>query len=150
LCLSITATWCVLASRSWLWFDANSKKVGGMMMPWSYVFNTGRYLVPKLLSPDDQASLPLATFSSTEKIVVILVIGEAARRQNFQLYGYNRPTNPLLSKASVVALKNTTACATFTTAAVRCILSNVDSGLPFYKRYEPLPSYLQRNGVDVI
>jgi lipid A ethanolaminephosphotransferase len=99
------------------------------------------------MASDVPAPLPPATFSSDEKTVVILVIGEAARAKNFQLYGYNRPTNPLLSKASVVALKNATACATYTTAAVRCIL---DSSLPFATRYEPLPSYLQRNGVDVI
>jgi lipid A ethanolaminephosphotransferase len=150
ICLSITVTWCLLASRTWLWFDENSKRVGGMVMPWSYLINTGRYLVPRLMASGVQAPLPPATFSSTGKTVVILVIGEAARPQNFQLYGYNRPTNPLLSKASVVALKNATACATYTTAAVRCILSNVDTGSPFSKGYEPLPSYLQRSGVDVI
>jgi lipid A ethanolaminephosphotransferase len=149
-CLLTTVIWGLLASRTWPWFDANSKRVGGMIMPGSYVINTGRYLVPRLMASDVQSPLPPATFSSTEKTVVILVIGEAARAKNFQLYDYNRPTNPLLSKASVVALKNATACATYTTAAVRCILSNVDAGSPFSKRYEPLPSYLQRNGVDVI
>jgi lipid A ethanolaminephosphotransferase len=81
---------------------------------------------------------------------VILVIGEAARAQNFALYGYDRPTNPLLAEAGVVALRNATACATYTTAAVRCILSNVDSESAFSTRYEPLPTYLQRHGVDVI
>jgi len=149
-CLLITALWCLMASRSWLWFDANSKKLGGMIMPWSYIINTERYLWPRLMAPDVEAPLPAATFSSSEKTVVILVIGEAARAKNFQLYGYDRPTNPLLSKARVVALKNATACATYTTAAVRCILSNGDTGSPFSKAYEPLPSYLQRSGVDVI
>ena len=149
-CLLISAVWCLLTSRTWLWFDENSKRVGGMIMPWSYVINTGRYLVPRLMASDVEVSLPPATFSSNEKIVVILVIGEAARAKNFQLYGYNRATNPLLSKTSAIALKKTTACATYTTAAVRCILSNVDARSPFSNRYEPLPSYLQRNGVDVI
>ena len=93
-----------------------------MIMPSSYVINSGRYLVASLLASAVPDPLPPATFSSTEKTVVILVIGEASRAKNFQLYGYNRPTNPLLSKAGVVALKNSTACATYTTAAVRCIL----------------------------
>jgi lipid A ethanolaminephosphotransferase len=149
-CLSITVIWCLLASPSWLWFDEHSKRVGGMLMPSSYVINTARYLVPKLMASEVPAPLPPATFYSDHKTVVILVIGEAARAENFQLYGYNRPTNPLLSKASVVALKNATACATYTTAALRCILSNVDSSSPFSARYESLPSYLQRYGVDVI
>jgi lipid A ethanolaminephosphotransferase len=150
ICSSITLIWCLLASRSWPWFDENSKRVGGMIMPWSYLINTGRFLAPKLIASDAQLPLPPATFSSTGRTVVILVIGEAARSQDFQLYGYKRSTNPLLSKVGVVALKNATACATYTTAAVRCILSNADTGSPFSKRYEPLPSYLQRSGVDVI
>lgn len=32
--------------------------------------------------------------------VYVLVVGETARSRDFQLYGYNRPTNPLLSKTS--------------------------------------------------
>jgi lipid A ethanolaminephosphotransferase len=150
ICLSITVIWCLLASRTWLWFDENSKRVGGMIMPSSYLINTGRYLMPRLMTSGVQVPLPPAKFSSIGKTVIILVIGEAARPQNFQLYGYNRSTNPLLSNASVVALKNAKACATYTTAAVRCILSNVDTESPFSSGYEPLPSYLQRSGVDVI
>ena len=146
----MTVIWGLLASRTWLWFDENSQRLGGMVMPWSYVINTGRYVVPKLMTSDVQTTLPPATFSSNEKTVVILVIGEAARAKNFELYGYNRPTNPLLSQAGVVTLKNASACATYTTASVRCMLSHVDSESAFSKRYEPLPSYLQRNGVDVI
>lgn len=149
-CAMITVTWGLLVARSWLWLDKNSKIVGGMIMPASYVINTGRYLAPKLMASEVEAPLPPATFSSPQKTVVILVIGEAARAEDFQLYGYNRPTNPLLSKARVIALKNATSCATYTTAAVRCMLSHLDTGSPFSKRYEPLPSYLQRNGVDVI
>ncbi len=152
-CLLTTAGWCLLAARSWLWFDENSKRVGGMIMPWSYLINSGRYLTPRLLASEVQRPLPPASFAAdpdAEKTVVVLVIGEAARAKDFQLYGYDRPTNPLLSRAGVVALKDATACATYTTAAVRCMLSNVETGSPFSRAYEPLPSYLQRNGVDVI
>jgi lipid A ethanolaminephosphotransferase len=152
-CLLITVGWCLLAARSWLWFDENSKRVGGMIMPWSYLINTGRYLAPRLMESGEPQALPPASFaagSDREKTVVVLVIGEAARAEDFQLYGYDRPTNPLLSRAGVIALGHATACATYTTAAVRCMLSNVDTAAPFSKAYEPLPSYLQRNGVDVI
>jgi lipid A ethanolaminephosphotransferase len=148
--LLITVTWAYLSATTWLWIDENSKRLGGMILPSSYVINAARYEVPRILSSGAQESLPPGTFASNEKIVVMLVIGEAARAKNFALYGYERPTNPLLSRAGVVALKKTSACATYTTASVRCILSNVDTESPFSKRYEPLPSYLQRNGVDVI
>ena len=129
----ITVSWGYLAASTWLWIDQNAKRLGGMVMPWSYVINMARYEVPRLMAPDVQARLPPATFSSNEKTVVILVIGEAARAKNFELYGYNRPTNPLLSRAGVVALKNASACATYTTASVRCMLSHVDSASAFSK-----------------
>ena len=149
-CLTVTVLWCLLAARSWLWFDENSKRVGGLIMPWSYAINTGRYLLPRLMASPAPLLLPPATFASNQKTVVVLVIGEAARSKDFQLYGYGRPTNPLLSAAGVIALKGATACATYTTAAVRCMLSNDAGGSVFSRPYEPLPSYLQRQGVDVI
>jgi lipid A ethanolaminephosphotransferase len=152
-CFAVTLVWGLLASRSWPWLDKNSKAVGGLILPASYAINTGRYLAPRLLASQSPLPLPPATFaaSASGRTVVVLVIGEAARAENFQLYGYSRPTNPLLSgQADVVALKNTTACATYTTAAVRCMLSNLETDTPFSRQYEPLPSYLQRNGVDVL
>lgn len=144
------ATWGYLSAPTWLWIDKNSKQLGGMVLPWGYVINAARYEVPRAMASGTQMPLPPATFASSEKTVVVLVIGEAARAQNFALYGYSRPTNPLLSKAGVVVLRSASACATYTTASVRCILSNVDSEAAFSKQYEPLPSYLERNGVDVI
>ncbi|MEQ1581664.1 MAG: phosphoethanolamine--lipid A transferase EptA [Steroidobacteraceae bacterium] len=147
---AVMLAWAWLSASTWLWIDKNSKRLGGMVLPWSYVVNAARYQVPKIWTADTEVLLPAATFASLEKTVVILVIGEAARAQNFALYGYDRPTNPLLSQAGVVSLRNATACATYTTAAVRCILSNVDAESAFSRRYEPLPTYLQRHGVDVI
>ena len=152
-CLLVAAIWAYVSGAAWPWIDQNSKRLGGMMLPWSYIINAARYEIPRVISPSKQILLPPATFAApagTGKTVVILVIGEAARSANFSLYGYGRPTNPLLSTAGVTALQKTTACATYTTAAVRCILSNVDTEAPFSRNYEPLPSYLQRSGVDVI
>ncbi|MEQ1439151.1 phosphoethanolamine--lipid A transferase EptA [Fontimonas sp. SYSU GA230001] len=146
----VTILWAYLAGSTWLWFDHNAKKLGGMVLPWSYMVNLARYQLPRLIGGDAPIPLPPATFLSDERIVVVLVIGEAARPQNFQLYGYPRPTNPALTAAGVIALQDTTACSTYTTASIRCMLSHLDSRSEFSKRYEPLPTYLQRHGVDVI
>ena len=145
----VVIVWMYASSKSWLWIDKNSRRLGGMTLPWSYVINAPRHLAT-LVKPREQALLPAATFGSAEKTVVFLVIGEAARAQNFSLYGYARPTNPLLARAGAVALPHARACATYTTAALVCILSAGDAGGPFSGAQEPLPSYLQRHGVDVI
>lgn len=130
---------------NWLWIDKYSKQLGGLVMPWSYVVNTSRFYIHKSQENQKEVLLPDATITNDEKAVVVLVIGESARRENFSLYGYSRNTNPLLSTTENVTYYNATSCATYTTAGVKCILEyqNTDT------LYEILPNYLYRNGVDV-
>jgi lipid A ethanolaminephosphotransferase len=143
--------WSFANAKTWLWVDKNASKLGGMIMPWSYVVNSIRWYQGDYFRTSRKATLlPAAHFVEPGKAIVILVIGEAARAQNFSLYGYQRPTNPLLSKAGVVALPDATACATYTTASIECMLSHLGSNTSLMTLYEPLPSYMQRNGVNVI
>ncbi len=58
--------------------------------------------------------------------VYVLVIGEASRAANWQLYGYNRETNPLLSKRDDITLfKQITTQSNTTHKSVPMILSSV-------------------------
>lgn len=146
----VSVTWIWQSQSHWLWIDDHAKQLGGRIMPWSYVGNTIRYQNQLAKENVVQTLLPDATFGSNEKTVAVLVIGESARAENFSLYGYGKPTNPLLSASkNVVTLKNATSCATYTTAAVKCILSHNNSSGVFSENFEPLPSYLQRQGIDV-
>lgn len=133
-------------STNWLWIDKNSKTLGGLVMPWSYVVNTSRYYSHINKQNKKQIPLPNATITNNEKSVFVLVIGESARSGNFSLYGYEKNTNPLMSKAEGLKHFQAESCATYTTAGLKCILEHKDTG----KLYEILPNYLFRNGVDVI
>ena len=86
-----------------------------------------------------------AIITDNEKAVVVLVIGESARKANFQLYGYQRDTNPLLSKQKSLKVYQATSCATYTTAGTKAILEPQNSD----DLYELLPNYAFRTGVDV-
>lgn len=55
--------------------------------------------------------------------VLVLVIGETARAQNFSLLGYPRPTNPELSKLDVTAFSAVKSCGTSTEVSVPCMFS---------------------------
>jgi lipid A ethanolaminephosphotransferase len=55
----------------------------------------------------------------------VLVVGETARAANFSLYGYARPTNPVLASLDVVAFGNVTSCGTNTAASVPCMFSSL-------------------------
>ncbi len=132
-------------AANWLWIDKYSTELGALAMPWSYVVNTFRYFHKKSKVNKEQILLPDAKIKNNEKSVLILVIGESARSQNFSLYGYEKNTNPLLSKIENVHHYKAESCATYTTAGVKCILEHEETG----KLYEILPNYLFRNGVDV-
>ena len=133
-------------SSSWLWIDKNSKALGGLVMPWSYIVNTSRFYIHKNEENKQKILLPDATIGNDKKSIAVLVIGESARSENFSLYGYEKETNPLLSKIENVYSYKAESCATYTTAGVQCILEYKDGS----ESYETLPNYLFRNDVEVI
>lgn len=132
-------------AKNWLWIDKNSKTLGGLAMPWSYTVNLSLFYVHKHQENEKEILLPDAAIKDNQKSVVVLVIGESARSENFSLYGYSKNTNPLLSATPGVFHFNATSCATYTTAGVKCILEHKNTG----DLYEILPNYLYRNGVEV-
>lgn len=131
---------------NWRWIDKNSPQLGSLAMPWSYVVNTSRFYMDRFKENKKELLLPDAKIKDNVKSLAVLVIGESARRKNFSLYGYKKPTNPLLSKVENLYSFKATACATYTTAGVKCLLEHTNSN----KLYEILPNYLYRNNVEVI
>ena len=128
-----------------LWISQHDTELGGLLQPWSYVVNTGRVISFQHDEQAEEIKLPDGTIADHEKAVVVLVIGESARKANFQLYGYERDTNPLLSRQEGLKVYQANACATYTTAGSKAILEPKNSG----DLYELLPNYAYRTGVDV-
>jgi lipid A ethanolaminephosphotransferase len=137
-----------------LWFDQHAPRLGGKILPWSYVINTVRHVQQRAFDTRDITLLPDATFTAPvpagQKDVVVLMIGESARRANSSMYSYARQTMPQARKHGMIALQGGVSCATNTIAAVSCILSFEGSDAPPVSNFEPLPSYLQRMGVETI
>jgi lipid A ethanolaminephosphotransferase len=131
--------------QNWPWIDRNSTELGSLLMPWSYTVNTVRFYNGEKKRNQKEILLPDAQISNDSKDVCILIIGESARRDHFSLYGYEKPTNPLLAEDDVTSLIANSA-ATYTTAGVKAILDHQPTG----KLYEILPNYMYRTGVDVI
>lgn len=128
-----------------LWVSQHDTELGGLLQPWSYLVNTGRVISLNHDGQVEEIELPDGKITDNEKAVVVLVIGESARKANFQLYGYKRATNPMLSKLDGLKVYQATSCATYTTAGTKAILEpkNCDD------LYELLPNYAFRAGVDV-
>ena len=128
-----------------LWISQHDTELGGLLQPWSYVVNTCRVISSYHDEQAEEIKLPDGTIVDQEKAVVVLVIGESARKANFQLYGYKRDTNPLLSRQNALKVYQATSCATYTTAGTKAILEPKNSD----DLYELLPNYAYRTGVDV-
>ena len=128
-----------------LFITEHDTELGGLLQPWSYLVNTGRVISFSHDKQQEEIKLPDGRITDEEKAVVVLVIGESARKANFQLYGYKRDTNPLLKKRTDLKVYETNSCATYTTAGTKAILEPVNSG----DLHELLPNYAFRTGVDV-
>lgn len=59
-----------------------------------------------------------------DRDLIILVVGETARRDRFSLNGNPQETNPLLKKEKVVSFTNATSCGTSTAISVPCMFSH--------------------------
>lgn len=80
-----------------------------------------------------------------KKRLLVLVVGETARAQNFSLNGYRRDTNPELAERSVIAFTNVTSCGTATAVSMPCMFSHL--GRENYSKRAALSS---ENLVDVL
>lgn len=138
--------------HTWLWLDKHLGTLGGVSLPWSYVFNSVSLWRDSRIANAEKALLPDAQFTraAKRKQVVVLVIGESARAANHTLYGYARETNPYTKDLGLIALPNAEACSTYTLASLSCILHHTGNETPLFSPYEALPSYLSRHGVTSI
>ncbi|WP_333797408.1 phosphoethanolamine transferase [Rheinheimera sp.] len=89
--------------------------------------------------------------SSGQPKLLVLVLGETARADHFQLNGYPRPTNPLLSQLPVLSFSQVSACGTATAHSVPCMFSalsrdNYDEAIA--KNSSNVLDILQATGVD--
>lgn len=84
--------------------------------------------------------------------LLVLVLGETARSQNFSLNGYARPTNPLLAQQNITSFTQVTACGTSTAESVPCMFSHLGR-VAYAKRdqdFENLLDVLQHAGYAVL
>lgn len=80
-----------------------------------------------------------------KKTLVIFVLGETARAENFSLGGYTRQTNPKLKQDDVIYYRNATSCGTETAISVPCMFSDMPR-----ERYDANLAHHQEGVLDVM
>ncbi len=95
--------------------------------PTYFLFSIGKYISRGLKNSDTEmtvigsdAKIPE---TDTDRELIILVVGEAARADRFSLGGYERETNPMLANEDLTFFPNMYSCGTSTSVSVPCMFS---------------------------
>ncbi|CAM3413491.1 MULTISPECIES: phosphoethanolamine transferase EptA [Yersinia] len=130
----------------------NNKSIVKMLTPSNYVSGVIEYAKHKyftnnlpLIRIGEDAHKGPQILAQQKKTLMILVVGETARAENFSLGGYERETNPRLKQDQVIYFKNTASCGTETAVSVPCMFSNMPR-----KEYDATLASHQEGLLDIV
>ncbi|WP_126356537.1 phosphoethanolamine transferase EptA [Cedecea lapagei] len=138
----------------------NNKGVVKMVTPANYISALSRYSKERWFAGDqmlikigEDAQKGAVIRQQPKKTLVVLVVGEASRAENYSLGGYGRETNPQLKKQGVIYFHNASSCGTETAVSVPCMFSDMprksyDADLA--RHQEGLLDVLAHAGVNVL
>lgn len=131
----ILGAFCVITLTALLFFKdyaplvRNNKSLVKLITPTNFIGSTYSYFRQEYKGHRPLAQIGLdahqAIPAGRKKSVLIVVVGEAARAENFSLNGYARQTNPLLSQLDVINFRKVASCGTATAVSVPCMFSNM-------------------------
>ena len=139
-------------------FGRNNSKIQSLYNTANYIYSTIRYVNElqsqnkefEIIDPNPKPDM----FTDNLTDVMIIVVGETARAQNFQLNGYNKETNPLLSKEkNLVYLNDVSSCGTATAISLPCMFSSKHKSnfdVSNAKFEENILDILQKSGWKII
>lgn len=130
----------------------NNKGIVKMVTPANYVSAIAKYSKARWFAGDqtlirlgEDALKGPVLLAQQKKTVLVLVVGEASRAENYSLNGYDRETNPELKKQNVINFPQASSCGTETAVSVPCMFS----GMP-RKKYDADLAHHQEGLMDVL
>ncbi|EFE94343.1 phosphoethanolamine transferase EptA [Serratia odorifera] len=138
----------------------NNKSVVKMLTPSDFIAGTLKFTEQRYFT----SNLPLVSIgkdahkgpliaAEQKKTLVVLVVGETARAENFSLGGYARETNPRLKQDKVIYFQHASSCGTETAISVPCMFSNMprsDYDATLASHQEGMLDVLAHAGVNVL
>ncbi|WNN46289.1 phosphoethanolamine transferase EptA [Winslowiella toletana] len=138
----------------------NNKGLVKMITPANVISGSGHYIHDRWLAGDrslvrigEDARKGPQIRAEQKKTLVILVLGETARAENFSLGGYARETNPQLKQRDVIWYANARSCGTETAISVPCMFSNmprVDYDASLAHHQEGLLDVMAHAGINIL
>ncbi len=155
----LIASGAALSMKSLFALARNQREVRYLVTPGNYLFSLARVLhvqapgkqAPKLPIAEDAAQSPRAAGGKPR--LLVLVVGETVRAQNWGLNGYARQTTPELARIDdVVNFPDMQSCGTSTEVSVPCMFSpwgRHDYDEKRIRAHQSFLHVLQRVGVQV-
>ena len=131
-------------------FAREHKSIRFYTNPLTYLYSAGQFVASRFSDQTSEMS-PLGTDakipeSDKDYDLIVLIVGETARADHWSLNGYNKETNPLLSKEpDLVSFSNLSSCGTSTAVSVPCMFTNLGRDGYSQKKFNST-----ENGLDVL
>jgi len=159
LCLTVACGLSVVISRTLMSTLREHNDLIRILNPVAPMTSVVKYIIREHLEakPEFQtigldAKISHLSGNKTRPRVIIMVIGEAARAENFAFQGYERQTNPQLAKRNILYFGNVSSCGTSTAQSVPCMFSHLTKD-EFDRRkalfMSSLPDILAQAGIKV-
>ncbi|POF51884.1 phosphoethanolamine transferase, partial [Vibrio vulnificus] len=112
----------------------NNTHLKKMIIPTQYVYSATKYVRDTYFSTPqpyrqlglDAKQSELALQQAEQKpTLLVFVVGETARSQNYQANGYARPTNQYTNELGMISFQDVSSCGTATAVSVPCMFSNM-------------------------
>lgn len=141
----------------------NNKYLGDRMVPASFIHSTIQYIhrtyftkpIPYTQIGLDAHQTPAALKQAESKpTLLIMVLGETARAQNYQVNGYARDTTPYTNDLpNMIRFSDAASCGTATAISVPCMFSRMNRenlNLAKAPRQDNVLDIFERAGIDVL
>ena len=140
----------------------NHHTLNRALIPTEFVSSLSRYIKRHYfatpvkyhqLGLDAQQSAEALEAAESKPTLVVFMVGETARAQNYQLNGYNRETNSYTRDMGVISFQDVSSCGTATAVSVPCMFSNMDRShfdRQLADNQDNVLDILKRAGVDVL
>lgn len=131
-------------------FFRNNRQVVKLIMPSSFVASYVSYAKKNYSQAQPFKSVGddavLVKPEAQKKTLMVMFLGETARRQSFSLNGYDKNTNPKLSmQDNLVSFQNVVSCGTATAVSVPCLFSKMTRS-----EFDKVSAENQDNVMDVL
>ncbi|MGL5007821.1 MAG: phosphoethanolamine transferase [Plesiomonas sp.] len=109
----------------------NNAELRKYIIPSYYTESTYKYIKTRYFTTDEPYkqlgtdAVNTAKQHENKPTLLVLVVGETARSQNYQLNGYSKPTNQYTKDLSVISFQHVRSCGTATAVSVPCMFSTM-------------------------